>query len=117
MKIQKQKNFLKLQEIYDAVVGEVKSSSLSKILKEKTLLGIKVMRFCEKKNFFGNFHTSFLMFPTSLVELSAIEALNLRKRVLLLKKFLQISIICLLYYCVTKDGEHALVTVFINLWG
>ena len=49
MKIQKQKNFLKLQEIYDAVVGEVKSSSLSKILKEKTLLGIKVMRFCEKK--------------------------------------------------------------------
>ena len=57
------------------------------------------------------------MFPTSLVELSAIEALNLRKRVLLLKKFLQISIICLLYYCVTKDGEHALVTVFINLWG
>ena len=57
------------------------------------------------------------MFPTSLVELSAIEALNLRKRVLLLKKFLQISIICLLYHCVTKDGEHALVTVFINLWG
>ena len=51
MKIQKQKKFLKLQEIYDAVVGEVKSSSLSKILKEKTLLGIKVMRFCEKKLF------------------------------------------------------------------
>ena len=55
MKIQKQKNFLKLQEIYDAVVGEVKSSSLSKILKEKTLLGIKVMRFCEKKTFSETF--------------------------------------------------------------